>query len=77
MLIQGQRSLVAMVHELGQVQDGLRYLWHVGHGQRLLKAADQLRLHVVAQLVPAADEGRVEEVPGELGVALGQREARS
>ena len=56
--------LVAVLHELGQVEQRLGDLSDVLGGEGQLDAADQLVLLVLAQLRPAGQERRVEQVPG-------------
>lgn len=55
--------LVAVLHELSQVEQRLSDLCDVLGGQRQLDAADELILLILAQLGPAGEEGGVEEVP--------------
>lgn len=55
--------LVAVLHELGQVEQRLSDLGDVLRGQRQLDAADELVLLILAQLGPTGEEGSVEEVP--------------
>lgn len=55
--------LVAVLHELGQVEQRLSDLGDVLGGQRQLNAADELVLLILAQLGPTGEEGGVEQVP--------------
>lgn len=56
-------NLVAVLHELRQVEQSLRDLRDVLGGERQLDAADELVLLILAQLRPAREEGGVEQVP--------------
>lgn len=55
--------LVAVLHELSQVEQRLSDLGDVLGGQGQLDAADELVLLILAQLGPTGEEGSVEEVP--------------
>lgn len=55
--------LVAVLHELSQVEQRLSDLGDVLGSQRQLDAADELVLLILAQLGPTGEEGGVEEVP--------------
>jgi len=58
----GAADLVAVLHELGQVEQSLRDLGDVLGGEGQLDAADELILLVLAQLGPTRQEGGVEQV---------------
>lgn len=62
-LVDPPPHLVAVLHELSQVEQRLSDLCDVLGGQRQLDAADELVLLILAQLGPAGEEGSIEEVP--------------
>lgn len=65
--------LVAVLHELSQVEKRLSDLGDVLGGQRQLDAADELVLLVLAQLGPTREEGGVEEVSVSNRTTVGTR----
>jgi len=55
-----QKYLLAVLHELGEVEKGLRNFRDVLDRKRLLNALDQLVLLHLAEFSPARDKRRVE-----------------
>ena len=56
-------ELLAVLHELCQVEDGLGNLWDVLQSQRLLKTGDQILLVDGTKLHPARHKRSIKEFP--------------
>lgn len=63
--------LLAVLHELGEVEERLGDLGYVLVHQRLLEVLNDLLLVVVRQVHPTGQEGRIEQVPEMRAVELG------
>lgn len=71
-----QGAALAVLHELGEVQHGVRQLGSVGRRQRLLQRVGELLPRSVVELRPARDERRVEEIPQQLRIVVRESSTR-
>lgn len=62
--------LLAVLHELGEVEERLGDLGNVLVHERLLEVLNDLLLVVVRQVHPTGQEGRIEQVPETRAVEL-------
>lgn len=59
-----------MLHELGEVEEGLGDLWDVLGGESLLQTVDQLVLLSLTQLSPTRHKRCIKQIPGTAQSAL-------